>query len=484
MRITKKTAAFLLALLVVLSPVTVLPLTTAGFATPEVSLQTAVDQSEILPGETLTVTVSLDREINSRGFGLEYSFDENAFEWVRGEWSDAIKDDVALIAANETAAVFAKVNEFSVSDEIFTLTLKCTAAAVCTEAYEIAISTGELLPAVPATATVTVQHRFDDACDETCNACLEKVRDAKHVYDNPADASCNACSAVRELPTYVHATRRGDTVTVSVSLAEKIEIQGFGLDFLNAYDRNAFEWVSGDWSREVKSLALLIATNPDSEAVFAAEQPVSVFGEVFSFVLKVKDTAAFGDYDVAVGIAKADGARLSTTAITVHECTATSEFVHDENIHWNVCATYACENHLNEAAHEYTNACDSDCNVCGRTRVAHHDYTVSSYDTDSHWKTCALCGKKDESSVKPHTFDNAHDSKCDACGYTKYILGDVNGDKSLDLNDAIHLLYYVNFPTSYDVNQPVDFDGSGEVDLNDAIYLLYHIIFQDVYPLH
>lgn len=64
-----------------------------------------------------------------------------------------------------------------------------------------------------------------------------------------------------------------------------------------------------------------------------------------------------------------------------------------------------------------------------------------------------------------------------------FIPGDVNGDDTVDLNDAIHLLYYVNFPDSYAVNQPVDFDKNATEDLNDAIYLLYYVNFPDSYPL-
>ena len=65
-----------------------------------------------------------------------------------------------------------------------------------------------------------------------------------------------------------------------------------------------------------------------------------------------------------------------------------------------------------------------------------------------------------------------------------YTPGDVDGNGVVDLNDAIHLLYYVNFPASYSVNQPVDFDGNATEDLNDAIYLLYYVNFPSSYPLN
>ncbi len=65
-----------------------------------------------------------------------------------------------------------------------------------------------------------------------------------------------------------------------------------------------------------------------------------------------------------------------------------------------------------------------------------------------------------------------------------FIPGDVDNSGVVDLDDAIYLLYHVNFPANYLVNQPIDFDGSNEEDLDDAIYLLYHVNFPHSYPLH
>ena len=65
-----------------------------------------------------------------------------------------------------------------------------------------------------------------------------------------------------------------------------------------------------------------------------------------------------------------------------------------------------------------------------------------------------------------------------------YLKGDVDNDGDVDLDDAIYLLYYVNFSATYPVNQPVDFNGDSKEDLDDAIYLLYHVNFSATYPLH
>lgn len=65
-----------------------------------------------------------------------------------------------------------------------------------------------------------------------------------------------------------------------------------------------------------------------------------------------------------------------------------------------------------------------------------------------------------------------------------FILGDVDGNDDVNLDDAIHLLYYLNFPQKYSVNQPIDFNHDGLENLDDAIYVLYHINFPQKYPLY
>ena len=66
-----------------------------------------------------------------------------------------------------------------------------------------------------------------------------------------------------------------------------------------------------------------------------------------------------------------------------------------------------------------------------------------------------------------------------------YIIGDVNGDDEVDMNDAILLLQHSMFPSLYPLNYAgdVDFTDDGEIDMNDAILLLQHSMFPDLYPI-
>ena len=64
--------------------------------------------------------------------------------------------------------------------------------------------------------------------------------------------------------------------------------------------------------------------------------------------------------------------------------------------------------------------------------------------------------------------------------------GDVNGDDSVDVNDAIYLLQYSLFPDIYEIDgysYHLDYNSDGTVDMNDAVLLLQHSLFPDMYPL-
>ena len=81
----------------------------------------------------------------------------------------------------------------------------------------------------------------------------------------------------------------------------------------------------------------------------------------------------------------------------------------DDEKHWKECS---CDLKSEEAAHDYTNACDADCNVCGAEReVGDHVYT-NACDVD-----CNECGATRTPAA--HVYDNACDADCNVCGATR-----------------------------------------------------------------
>lgn len=70
-----------------------------------------------------------------------------------------------------------------------------------------------------------------------------------------------------------------------------------------------------------------------------------------------------------------------------------SEWSSDDTYHWHICS--ACNELLDKTAHDYDNACDTDCNVCGEVRETTHNYETK-HDETYHWTKCSECGATTE----------------------------------------------------------------------------------------
>lgn len=72
-----------------------------------------------------------------------------------------------------------------------------------------------------------------------------------------------------------------------------------------------------------------------------------------------------------------------------------TEWTTDENGHWYVCS--GCEEKGEYAAHDFENACDPDCSICGFTRETAHTFEEAwATDAQKHWHACTGCGLKED----------------------------------------------------------------------------------------
>lgn len=191
-------------------------------------------------------------------------------------------------------------------------------------------------------------------------------------------------------------------------------------------------------------------------------EEVAADGELFTLRFQ-KQNSSEEDYPLTFTYLSEDILRedASPLPVTVIDGVSTSHnySAQDKNAesHWMKCSDCGNVDETSREAHKHDNACDKICNVCGEERE-----------------------------VPDHVYDDADDLICNECGHERppYIPGDVDNDGDVDMDDAIYLLFHVNFPASYSINQPANFDGLGEVDMDDAIYLLFHVNFPASYPLH
>ena len=100
----------------------------------------------------------------------------------------------------------------------------------------------------------------------------------------------------------------------------------------------------------------------------------------------------------------------------------------------------------------------------GEITVIEPEYNQDGYSTH----TCTVCGHEEKFDFKPAL---------------TYILGDINGDETINDADAVYLLMHTFFPEDYPINQVGDFNGDNSVTDADAVYLLMNTFFPEDYPI-
>ena len=94
------------------------------------------------------------------------------------------------------------------------------------------------------------------------------------------------------------------------------------------------------------------------------------------------------------------------------------EWTTDENGHWYVCS--GCEEKGEYADHDFENACDPDCAVCGFARETEHTYAEAwATDKDSHYHECTGCGdiQDKDSHISSGAATEEAAEVCTICGY-------------------------------------------------------------------
>ncbi len=178
-----------------------------------------------------------------------------------------------------------------------------------------------------------------------------------HTYDHACDTNCNICGATR---TTSH-------------------------KFKTKWNKNKTQhWYECSVCKEKKDVA---AHTPGAEATEKKAQTCTVCGYIIKPALGHK-------HDYA------------------------SKWTTDDNGHWYACS--GCEEKASYADHDFENACDKDCSICGYARETNHAYEEKwTSDEANHWHVCTGCGlKTDETAHEPGAEATATTAQtCTICGY-------------------------------------------------------------------
>ena len=201
--------------------------------------------------------------------------------------------------------------------------------------------------------------------------------------------------------------RRGDTVTLTVSVSSSEPATSFGLKL--GYDTSVFEYVSSSCTVG----GALVASANSSGFAFMFQNPTAYSGAVGTMTLRVKDTAPFGTYTVSGSASVMNG----SDAVGASGCSASLSVVCDHS--------YGAWEKADDTSHKQS------CSICNDTKTEAHKWDAGKVTKEATCKeegvktfTCSTCkaAKEEKIDKKAHTFgnlvyvdENNHKDVCKVC---------------------------------------------------------------------
>lgn len=276
-------------------------------------------------------------------------------------------------------------------------------------------------------------------------------------------------------------------------VAEQVEgVEDFRRAYVTSYgtDGNVgmAEWTSSDESVATVKDGVVTFKKPGSVTVTAQYGGVTSFVEVTAAPRDLKQCdvlaydpqtgRAFVYYDGVLLTAGTDYALTVAQKEGVITVTATGRGLFSGQI---VREFYADSGKALDHTHSFDGCEDTTCGTCTFTRLAIHPYSEQwTKNSTHHWHACAACGAQKD--MQTHTISATDDTVCTVCGLL-YTPGDLNGDDSVNEDDAIYLLQHILLPDFFPINQDADYVRDQQLNEDDAIYLLQHVLLPEYFPL-
>ncbi len=94
----------------------------------------------------------------------------------------------------------------------------------------------------------------------------------------------------------------------------------------------------------------------------------------------------------------------------------------DETGHWHDCTVKGHNDKDEVKAHEYSDAMDTSCDICGYIRTLKHTFSKEySFNETHHYLSCIEEGHTDIKDEEEHVFDDVMDTSCNVCDYVRVV---------------------------------------------------------------
>jgi len=392
-------------------------------------------------GDTFTIVANLTNSDPINLGTVVLSYDESVFELTGGTCHVAGANPAQVVVAQK-AGTFFLGSASAVSGKIFTFNFKVkdnAAFGTYTFSTTAAIGTsgGNRIDATGTTIVVACNHNYSNWADagngkhsKTCSICQD-VQTVNHTWDNGAVTKAATCKETGVKTYTCTACKATETETIA-----KLSTHTYG-DWSKVNDTThkhtcsvcqKEETVSHNWIGKV------------TKAATCKEEGVKTFTCTACKATKTETIAKLTThtYDHACDT---DCNVCGVTRTTTHNYK--TSWSKDKTNHWHECSV--CKDKKDQAAHtpgaEATETTAQTCTTCGyviKSALGHkHSYaTTWTTDANGHWYACSGCEEK--GSYAEHDFENACDKDCSICGYTRETSHNYPEDWNSDKNNHWH----------------------------------------------
>lgn len=413
-----------ICLLMVLAMLAVPALAVSG------SVSLSASSKTLYRGDTFTVTANLSSSDAIALGTVALNFDSNVFELTGGSCHVSGVSLGQVIPGQKVGTFMFSGDPQVVSGKIFTFNFKVKDNApignyTISSSSSIGVSTGEGISSGSVSVTVTCDHTYgawsenDSVHEQTCSKC-GNVNTESHKWNNGTVSKAASCKE-EGIMTY--------TCTVcSASKTESIpKTNDHVFGNLTAVDAANHKDTCSVCQKEITEAHSWDNGKVTKPATCKEEgvKTITCTGCEYSKTEKIDKTPNHS-YGAWQKIDENTHKRICSVCEKEENGSHSykTSWSKDRNNHWHECSV--CGDKKDEAKHtpgaEATETKAQTCTVCGyiiKAALGHkHDYaTTWTTDDAGHWHACSGCAEKD--SYADHDFENACDKDCSVCGYTR-----------------------------------------------------------------